>query len=260
MKIASCPFNYNEFKKAWNFGGLNEDIDVVSNLVENNPLMHETLKMQGNALAILDIRTMQYPLVLGDVEKVCGWDEEHFYKVGVEGYIGHFLPADASGLNEISKLVGAYIPNLNREQLKKFRSIYDYQMVGQDGKVRRVCQESIALKTDENGNIIYFLAYVSDISHFKRDGKQHIHLSGGESDTLHEIDNTTNICTPLVMLSKREMEIAQLLGVGLTSDQIAEKLFISNNTVNTHRQNMIRKLGVTDTTELLNFIKIYRLI
>lgn len=260
MKIASCPFNYNEFKKAWNFGGLNEDIDVVSNLVENNPLLHETLKMQGNALAILDIRTMQYPLILGDVKKVCGWSQEHFYKVGVEGYIGHFLPEDMNGLGEISKLVNAYIPNLNKEQLKKFRSIYDYQMIGEDGKVRRVCQESIALKTDENGNIIYFLAYVSDISHFKRAGKQHIHLSGGDTSELYEIDNSTNICKKLLVLSKREMEITQLLGTGMLSEQVAEKLFISVNTVNTHRQNILRKLGLIDTTELLNFIKIYRLI
>lgn len=260
MKIASCPFNYNKFKKVWNFGGLNEDIDVVSNLVENNPLLHETLKMQGNALAILDIRTMQYPLVLGDVKKVCGWSEEHFYQVGVEGYIGHFLPEDMKGLGEISKLVNAYIPNLNKEQIKNFRSIYDYQMTGEDGKVRRVCQESIALKTDENGNIIFFLAYVSDISHFKRAGKQHIHLSGGETSELYEIDNSTNICKKLLVLSKREMEITQLIGTGMVSEQVAEKLFISVNTVNTHRQNILRKLGLIDTTELINFSKIYRLI
>lgn len=260
MSIVSCPFNFNEFKKIWNSDSLNENSDIVANLVENNPLLHETLIMQGHALAILDIRTMQYPLILGDVEKVCGWSSEYFYKVGVEGFVNHFLPKDQLGLNEISKQINAYVPTLNQEQLKKFRAIYDCQMVGEDGKIRRVCQESIALKTDTNGNISYFLAYVSDISHFKRDGKQHIHLSGGNKNLLFEISNDTNICNQLSFLSKRESEIAQLLGKGLLSEQIAEKLHVSLNTVHTHRQNMLRKLAIVDTTELLNFIKIYRLI
>ncbi|CAH0996237.1 hypothetical protein EMA8858_02368 [Emticicia aquatica] len=260
MNIVSCPFNFNEFKKIWNSGGLNEDMDVVANLVENNPLLHETLIMQGHALAVLDIKTMQYPLILGDVEKVCGWSSEYFYKVGVEGYISHFLHNDQLGLNEVSKQINAYVPTLKQEQIKKFRAIYDYQMVGEDGLTRRVCQESIALKTDANGNISYFLAYVSDISHFKREGKQHIHLSGGDKNLLFEIINETNTCNQLPLLSKRESEIAKLLGNGLLSEQIADKLHVSLNTIHTHRQNMLRKLELVDTTELLNFIKIYRLL
>ncbi len=259
-QLISCPFDFNEFKKIWNSGGLNEDIDVINNLVENNPLLHETLWMQGNALAVLDIKTMQYPLILGDVEKVCGWSKEYFYEVGVEGYLSKFLPADLLGLGEFSKQINAYLPALSQQQIKQFRSIYDYQIYGQDGSVRRVCQEGLPLKTDAEGHIVYLLAYVSDITHFKREGKQHICLSGGATVRLIEIDNATNRSKELTMLSKREQEIAKLLGKGLLSEQIASQLFISVNTVNTHRQNMLKKFGVADTTELLNFIKIYRLI
>lgn len=258
-QLISCPFSFNEFKKIWHSDGLNENMDVVSKLVENNPLLHETLWMQGNALAVLDIKTMQYPLILGDVEKVCGWSKEYFYEVGVEGYVNKFLPNDLLGLGEISKLINNYLPTLTKQEVKQFRSIYDYQMCGKDGRVRRVCQEGIPLKTNEEGHITYLLAYVSDITNFKREGKQHIHLSGGANSCLIEIDNTSNTCKELPMLSKREQEISKLLGQGLVSEEISKQLFISVNTVNTHRQNMLRKLGMADTTELLNFIKIYRL-
>ncbi len=259
-KNASCPFNFDDFKKIWQSGGLNEDIDVVSNLTQNNPLLHETLSMQGCALAVLDIQTMQYPIILGDVQKVCGWSTEHFYEVGVVGYVDKFLPEDALGLLEVSKQMNAYIPTLEKEQIKQFRAIYDYQMCGEDGIIRRVCQESIALKTNSEGHILYFMAHVSDITDSKRAGRQHLHLSGGNKNYLFEIDNETNTCVELTMLSKRELEISKLLGRGLMSEQIAELLFISPNTVNTHRQNILRKLKLVDTTELLNFLKIYRLI
>jgi DNA-binding NarL/FixJ family response regulator len=54
-------------------------------------------------------------------------------------------------------------------------------------------------------------------------------------------------------LSKREMEIVKLLAEGLTSIQIADKLFIAEHTVKTHRKNILRKTGVTNTSQLVQF-------
>jgi DNA-binding NarL/FixJ family response regulator len=54
-------------------------------------------------------------------------------------------------------------------------------------------------------------------------------------------------------LSKREIEIIKLLAEGLTSSQIGEKLFIAEHTVKTHRKNILRKTGATNTTQLVQF-------
>lgn len=51
-------------------------------------------------------------------------------------------------------------------------------------------------------------------------------------------------------LSKREKEIAFLVAKGNTSRQISEKLFLSLLTVNTHRRNLLKKLGVNNTAQL----------
>ncbi|MGQ9474947.1 MAG: response regulator [Actinomycetota bacterium] len=50
-------------------------------------------------------------------------------------------------------------------------------------------------------------------------------------------------------LSERELEILQLLGDGLSNKEIAEKLFISIQTVKTHITHIFEKLGVKDRTE-----------
>ncbi|MBA4850564.1 response regulator transcription factor [Emticicia sp. BO119] len=260
MGLISYPFDFNDFKRIWHSDGTNEDFDVVASLVANNPLLHETLTMQGHALAVLEIKTMMYPLILGAVEKVCGWPTDYFYEVGVEGYVSKYLEKDFLGLGEISRQISSYTATLDPKQMKMFRVIYDYQMAGKDGRIRRVCQESIALKTNDDGHITYFLAYITDITHFKRNGKQHIHLTGGKTSRFFEINNETNTASELTLLTKREQEIAKLLGEGFTSEQIAGKLFISVNTVNTHRQNMLKKLGLVDATELINLLRIYRMI
>jgi two-component system, NarL family, nitrate/nitrite response regulator NarL len=53
-------------------------------------------------------------------------------------------------------------------------------------------------------------------------------------------------------LTRREKEILQLLSKGLTSNEIAEKLFLSTFTVDTHRRNMLQKFNVHNTQALIN--------
>lgn len=55
-------------------------------------------------------------------------------------------------------------------------------------------------------------------------------------------------------LTKREMEIFTLLKETYTNQQIAEKLFLSIFTVETHRRNINLKLGIKNPTDLMRFV------
>lgn len=50
-------------------------------------------------------------------------------------------------------------------------------------------------------------------------------------------------------LSEREMEVLHLIVDGLSNQQIAQKLFISNDTVKTHIKHILEKLAVADRTQ-----------
>jgi two-component system, NarL family, nitrate/nitrite response regulator NarL len=58
-----------------------------------------------------------------------------------------------------------------------------------------------------------------------------------------------------INLSKRELGILELIATGMTTDSIAEKLFISKHTVNSHRRNLNVKLGVSRPAELVSKAK-----
>ena len=55
-------------------------------------------------------------------------------------------------------------------------------------------------------------------------------------------------------LTKREQEILMLVADGLTSQEIADSLFISPRTVETHRANIMQKLNVHNTAGLIKFV------
>lgn len=52
-------------------------------------------------------------------------------------------------------------------------------------------------------------------------------------------------------LTRREMEIMRLIGQALNNKDIAEKLYISDQTVSVHRKNIMRKLSVNNTASLI---------
>lgn len=61
-------------------------------------------------------------------------------------------------------------------------------------------------------------------------------------------------------LTRREKEILQLIVEEFTTDQIAEKLFISTTTVITHRQSLLRKLNAKNTAGLVKAVYEFNLL
>jgi DNA-binding CsgD family transcriptional regulator len=61
-------------------------------------------------------------------------------------------------------------------------------------------------------------------------------------------------------LTERENSILKLIALGLTNNDIGEKLFISTHTVMTHRKNITRKLGIKTVSGLTVFAILNKLI
>jgi DNA-binding NarL/FixJ family response regulator len=55
------------------------------------------------------------------------------------------------------------------------------------------------------------------------------------------------------VLTRRENEILRLIAEGLANPQIAEKLFLSISTVDTHRKSLMRKLNIKNTALLVRY-------
>jgi len=62
---------------------------------------------------------------------------------------------------------------------------------------------------------------------------------------------------PFLSLSHRENEIFRLVAIGKSSTEISEGLFISRQTVSTHRKNIYKKLQITGITELVRIADYY---
>ena len=55
-------------------------------------------------------------------------------------------------------------------------------------------------------------------------------------------------------LSKREVEIAELVAQGLSNKEIATRVFLSERTIETHVSNILNKLGVNSRVEISSWV------
>ena len=70
-------------------------------------------------------------------------------------------------------------------------------------------------------------------------------LSFDASQTLRKAKNSS------VVLTRREIEVLELIAEGMTNNEIANKLFVSSTTIDTHRKNLLTKFGVKNTAILI---------
>jgi DNA-binding NarL/FixJ family response regulator len=64
-------------------------------------------------------------------------------------------------------------------------------------------------------------------------------------------ESATTLDQPVSDISKRETEVLRLIAEGLTTGEIADKLFVSKRTIETHRQNLLDKTQAKNTAALI---------
>lgn len=96
-------------------------------------------------------------------------------------------------------------------------------------------------------------------------GRHYISQSSNKESINTDLQNTSSInkdveLDPIQLLTPREREIIPLIIQGYTNREIAQKMGISKRTVETHRSNMMHKLGLKSVIQLMRYVIEHELI
>jgi hypothetical protein len=100
---------------------------------------------------------------------------------------------------------------------------------------------------------VYLIQVISNVDWFKMKKQDYHHYKGKDLSFFRYPDEELLKIGPV--LSVRELEIIKLIEAGLSSKQIADKLFLSVYTVNTHRSNILEKSGKASIPDLIYELK-----
>lgn len=129
----------------------------------------------------------------------------------------------------------------------------NFRLKNREGKYANFLFQSYLFFSRAPYETVFILMLFTDISKFEIAKNAFYFFS--ENDTLKfrypdaEMFNDDNLFTI------REFEILQLISKGLSSKLIADKLFLSVHTVNTHRRNILKKAGNLSMLELVQSMK-----
>jgi DNA-binding CsgD family transcriptional regulator len=230
-----------------------EELDY--SILEQHVRFLENLSMMQNSfVSIFDLSVMEHVYLSPNYSDLLGWDPEKISSPENDYMNQRMHPDDLAHLNSVSGQFFGLILHVDpawREQMKYIKLIMDYRTIGKDGNYVRVIEQHKLLELDQFGNVwlsmsVLDLSPDQDLTSLCR-----YRLVNTLTGELYHFPTSELISEN--KLSLREKEILQLLAKGLISKQIADKLFISVNTVNTHRQRIIEKLNVSNTTEAVQY-------
>lgn len=115
-------------------------------------------------------------------------------------------------------------------------------------------EKSFVMKMMENGASGYLLKNAS-----KQELTKAIHLAYNRKRYLcHSASDALKSALKekdsLPFITRREKEVLQLIAEGLTNVEIAERLYISSSTVDTHRKSLLFKYNMKNTASLIRFV------
>ena len=223
-------------------------------LLKRNPLLERIFTGADCAITIFEASRLNYLYISDKMEQLLGYESNDYLHGGLCYMLSKIHADDLPAILEVFEKEIDYINGLAPDQRLEHRSSYDYRIQKADGTFIRVLQRNLILNLDQNNNISHLLLVFTDISHLKKDNSKILYIINKSDSSLTYIYSLADRrMIKDTFLSKREIEILKLLGKGYSSKEVAEELFISIHTVETHRRNMLEKTNIKDTSCLVHF-------
>lgn len=149
---------------------------------------------------------------------------------------------------------------IKRLQKNERNKIYcsGLKLVDGNGQIKRVFIKGKQLLLDNTGQTNISVYFLEEIPHLVKSDHYWFRLENKEKTIAYSQQKEKKVFTDI--LSNREKDILRLLALNKTSQQIAEELFLSKLTIETHRKNMIKRIGAINSTAMVHLCKMANLL
>ena len=125
----------------------------------------------------------------------------------------------------------------------------NFRILCADEKYRCLLFQCYLFYSEKPTKTVYVIQVHTNLDWCKKIKKEN-HYYAGNDLSLFKYPDEKFLQTGSVF-TKREFEIIKLIQLGFSTEQLAEKLFVSTNTVNVHRGNILKKTGKSRFSKLI---------
>jgi hypothetical protein len=239
-------------------GGILPTCETIQQHVKLIEQADKHLPVNSTFIIITNTQTQSYEFISKNFKAATGVNPEELLEVGVSGFLGRMHPEDVEiWLGLMGELMDFCISSVEQEDRKRLEIQYNYRFQNGDGKYINLLESQIVLQMDNEGKPLV------GMGHYTVFGNEEYNPIKGLVRKLNTDDKYETIFSKnfskskiLAELSVREQEVIELLLQKKTSKEVADQLFVSSHTIDTHRRNIIRKLKLKSTVDLDNIFEV----
>jgi DNA-binding CsgD family transcriptional regulator len=222
--------------------------------LSNHPLVKNLWAIGHFFVIVANIYTLKIELVCGQCEEISGFTAEEIEALNGEFLFSFGLPEDIPFNMAVTKIAMEYMSTRMAEERELIMVVYFYRARKKDNKVITIQHQAIPLYLDEK-NIPFIISnIITDVSYLGIANVPHALVINRFTDEVFHIEpNNIELAKAKELFSTREREIIKLLFQGSNSRVIAGELCISQETVRTHRKNILKKARVNSTSQLIGY-------
>ncbi len=223
-------------------------------ILERHKKLLDQLDVVGSsAISIFDMYKKEHVYFSSKYNTLFGYDIDQAHAEGNSYADRRVHPDDMPSLLEAGMDFLRFIYAVEPAHRRDYKMVSQYRIEKTKAKYIHVMEQWTALELDDTGQVWLALSVMDMAPYFDEDvafGCRALNLRTGER---FEFPPKEREVLDRPSLSLRESEILQLISQGMISKEIADRLFISIHTVNTHRQRIIEKLNVNNTFEAITY-------
>lgn len=247
--------NFTDMVKA--FG--NQDYVIFEKdymeMIRNSPLVNGVWTVGDWFSFVSNTHTWTIELVSGNSLGVIGYSHDEIITRNKEFITGFLSPEDFPFVNMAIQNAMQYVNSIPIEERPYVYLVFYVRCIRKDGTAIFIQNQNIPLAFDSQNIPYLFVNILTDISSLQPGNIPHVVMINKKSNQHFLLDKNTLMLKPEGRLfSDRELEIIHHLVRGLSSMEISQKLFISYETVRTHRKNILKKINANTTAELVRYV------
>lgn len=253
MIIADIKSTYKEIFKSYDHPSLEKHIEKIIEL-------DLYLPYSSTFYCITNTQNLTFEYISKNMNSCLGIDKNEFLRGGMRAFWSRMHPEDTDlwllALNDLMKFTLSEIAPSERI---KMSYTWNYRLRIADDSYVNIIQNTTPLEFDQDNKPIIGLAHYTVL-----DPQIKLPVCATakflNENNEYETKYFNNFSQKLISqgITNRERDIIRLLVLNKSSKEIGEKLSISTNTVDTHRRNILKKLQLSSTGELIGMLKVNR--
>jgi DNA-binding CsgD family transcriptional regulator len=201
---------------------------------------------------IFDLSDAEVTYVHPEVRAILGCDPGAF---SMAYLLRNLHPEDAASFeSKFSTMLEFFQCRIPRKKMFQYKACYTFRVRDRNGRWLRILQQYVPLGQTSEGRIEKLLGIHTSVSGVEISSLHTLEFIGLHGEPSFQVQDPEQadvpVADPLPEISEREKTVVLLLAEGLSSKQIADRLYIAKSTVDSHRHNLLRKTGAKNTLEL----------